>query len=55
MALVFQYGDVPLVTKVLEVPKQNYQSTKRDAILEMITKDMEFAVQGFPIRKICRW
>jgi hypothetical protein len=51
MALVFQYGDVPLVTKVLEVPKQNYQSTKRDAILEMITKDMEFAVQWVPDQK----
>lgn len=51
MALVFQYGDVPLVTKVLEVPKQNYKSTKRDAILKMITKDMEFAVQWVPDQK----
>jgi tetratricopeptide (TPR) repeat protein len=48
MALVFQFGDVPLVTKILEVPKQNYRSTKRDAILQMITKDMEFAVQWVP-------
>lgn len=48
MALVFQFGDVPLVTKVLEVPKQNYRCTKRDAILEMITRDMEFAVQWVP-------
>lgn len=48
MALVFQFGDVPLITKVLEVPKQNYRSTKRDAILQMITKDMEFAVQWVP-------
>lgn len=51
MALVFQYGDVPLVTKVLEVPKQNYRSTKRDAILKMITQDMEFAVQWVPDQK----
>ena len=51
MALVFQFGDVPLVTKILEVPKQNYQSTERDAILEMITKDMEFAVQWIPDQK----
>jgi len=49
--LVFQFGDVPLITKVLEVPKQNYRSTKRDAILEMITKDMEFAVQWVPDQK----
>ncbi|MDR2563765.1 MAG: RagB/SusD family nutrient uptake outer membrane protein [Prevotellaceae bacterium] len=48
MALVFQFGDVPLVTKVLEVPKQNYRCTKRDAILQMLTKDMEFAVQWVP-------
>ncbi len=51
MSLVFQYGDVPLITKVIEVPKQNYQSTKRDAILEMITKDLEFAIQWVPDQK----
>jgi hypothetical protein len=48
MALTFQYGDVPLVTKILEVPKQNYRNTKRDAILQMITRDMELAVQWVP-------
>ncbi len=48
MALVFQFGDVPLVTKILEVPKQNYRSTERDAILDMITQDMEFAVEWVP-------
>jgi len=51
MALTFQFGDVPLVTKVLEVPKQSYRSTKRDAILQMITKDMELAVQWVPDQK----
>jgi len=51
MALVFQYGDVPLVTKIVKVPKLNYKSTKRDAILQMITKDMEFAVQWVPEQK----
>lgn len=51
LALVFQFGDVPLVTKILEVPKQNYRSTKRDAILEMITRDMEFAVKWVPDQK----
>ncbi len=48
MALVFQFGDVPLVTKIIEVPKQNYRSTKRDAILQLITRDLEFAVQWVP-------
>ncbi|MGC4233155.1 MAG: RagB/SusD family nutrient uptake outer membrane protein [Niabella sp.] len=50
-ALVFQYGDVPLITKILEVPKQNYRSTKKAAILDMITKDMEFAVEWVPEQK----
>lgn len=51
MALVFQYGDVPLCARVLEVPKQNYRSTKCDAILKMITRDMELAVQWVPDQK----
>ncbi|MCH5716457.1 RagB/SusD family nutrient uptake outer membrane protein [Niabella hibiscisoli] len=51
LSLVFQFGDVPLVTKILEVPKQNYRSTKREAILQMITKDMEFAIQWVPEQK----
>ncbi len=51
MALVFEFGDIPLVTKILEVPKQNYRSTKRDAILKMITRDMELAVQWVPDQK----
>ncbi|MDR1098328.1 MAG: RagB/SusD family nutrient uptake outer membrane protein [Tannerella sp.] len=51
MALVFEYGDIPLVTRILEVPKQNYRSTKRDAILQMLTRDMELAVQWIPDQK----
>ncbi|MGV8829804.1 MAG: RagB/SusD family nutrient uptake outer membrane protein [Breznakibacter sp.] len=51
LALVFQYGDVPLITKILSAPKQNYRSTKKEAILEMITKDMEFAVEWVPEQK----
>jgi tetratricopeptide (TPR) repeat protein len=51
MALVFEFGDIPLVTKIVEVPKQNYRSTKRDAILKMITHDMELAVQWVPDQK----
>ncbi|WEK36088.1 MAG: RagB/SusD family nutrient uptake outer membrane protein [Candidatus Pseudobacter hemicellulosilyticus] len=48
MALVNQFGDVPLITKIVEVPKLNYRSTKRDAILQMITSDMESAVEWVP-------
>lgn len=49
--LVFQYGDVPLMTKVLEVPKLNFRSTKRDAILDLLVRDMEFAVKWVPEQK----
>lgn len=49
--LVFQYGDVPLMTKVLDVPKLNFRSTKRDAILEFLKNDMEFAVKWVPDQK----
>lgn len=48
LALVFQFGDVPLITKLLEVPKQNYRSTKKSEILKMITLDMEKAVEWVP-------
>lgn len=46
--LVYQFGDVPLITKILSVPKQNYCSTKKEAIIEMITADMEKAVEWVP-------
>lgn len=48
LSLVFMFKDVPLVTKILEVPKVNYKSTKREAILQMITADMEKAVEWVP-------
>ena len=50
-SLVFQFGDVPLITKILEVPKQNYRTTKKEAILEMIVKDLEFAIEWVPKQK----
>ncbi len=51
-ALVHQFGDVPLITKLLEVPKQSYKSTKREAILEMIEGDMRQAVEWVPDQQI---
>ncbi len=48
LALTFEFKDVPLVTKILEAPKSNYRSTKREAILKMITADMEKAVEWVP-------
>lgn len=46
--LVFQFGDIPFVTKIIDTPKQNYRSTKRDAIIKRLVKDMEFAVAHVP-------
>ncbi len=46
--LVFNFGDVPLVTKILEVPKQNYRSTKKEAIIKKMIEDLEFAVEWVP-------
>ncbi|MGY5355666.1 RagB/SusD family nutrient uptake outer membrane protein [Wenyingzhuangia sp. IMCC45467] len=46
--LVYQYGDIPLITKILEVPKQNYYSTPKEEIIKMITADMENAVAWVP-------
>ncbi|WP_437920674.1 RagB/SusD family nutrient uptake outer membrane protein [Sphingobacterium sp. LRF_L2] len=48
MALVFEFGDIPLVSKLVQVPKQNYRTTKRDAILQMLTENLEFAVEWVP-------
>ncbi len=49
--LCWQWGDVPLITKIIEVPKQNYRSTRREAILEMCIEDMEKAVEWVPSQK----
>lgn len=46
--LVMQFGDIPLVTKILETPKRNYKSTPKEEILDMITQDMEKAVNWVP-------
>ena len=42
---VLLFGDIPLITKLVEVPKQNYKSTSKQAIFEKITEDLEFAVE----------
>lgn len=51
MHLVFMFKDVPLVTKTIEAPKFDYRSTSREAILQMLVHDMEFAVQWVPDQK----
>lgn len=48
---VLLFGDIPLVTKIIEVPKQNYKSTSKEAIFKMLVNDLEFAVQHVPSQK----
>lgn len=49
--LVLLFGDVPLITKIIEVPKQNYKSTSKEAIFKMLIHDLEFAVENVPSQK----
>lgn len=49
--LVFWFGDLPLITKIIDTPKQNYKSTKKEAILQMLVHDLEFAVAHVPAQK----
>ncbi len=49
MALL--WGDLPLVTRIISVPKQNYRSTSMDAIFRMLVSDLEFAVEHVPAKK----
>lgn len=46
--LTLQFGDIPLITKLMTVPKQNYKSTSKTAIFEMLQNDLEFAVKHVP-------
>ena len=49
--LVLQFGDIPLVTKIISKPKQNYKSTSKEAIFQMLVHDLEFAVKHVPPQK----
>lgn len=49
--LTLQFGDIPLVTKLLEVPKENYKSTSKEAIFQMLVYDLEFASKWVPMQK----
>lgn len=48
MHLVFSFRDVPLLTQEVQGPKFDYKSTQMSVILDMITSDMEFAVEHVP-------
>lgn len=49
MTLLF--GDIPLITKIIDKPKQDYKSCSKEAIFKMLVHDLEFAVQHVPSQK----
>ena len=49
--LVLQFGDIPLITKIISVPKQDYKTTSKEAIFEMLVHDLEFAVENVPSQR----
>lgn len=49
MTLLF--GDIPLITKIVQTPKQNYKSTSKEAIFQMLVHDLEFAVKHVPSQR----
>lgn len=46
--MIFQYKNVPLITHVISSPKLDYKSTDREAIIEKMIEDLEFAVENVP-------
>ncbi len=50
-ALINEFRNVPLVTKVPEIPKFSFKSCSREAILEMIAEDMKKAVEYVPVQE----
>jgi hypothetical protein len=46
--LVHQFGDVPLMLKDLDAPRDDFFSTKRTVILEKMKADLEFAQANVP-------
>jgi hypothetical protein len=43
--LCFQFGDIPYISKEVTSAKLDFKSTKFEAILEQMVKDLEFAVE----------
>ncbi|MCD7936314.1 MAG: RagB/SusD family nutrient uptake outer membrane protein [Tannerellaceae bacterium] len=60
--LVFQFGDIPFLSKEVSSPKLDFRSVKMEVIIEQMIKDLEFAVEhiserddyGKPNKGACR-
>lgn len=49
--LTLQFGDIPLITKLMTTPKQDYKSTSKEAIFQRLVNDLEFAVAHVPSQR----
>lgn len=49
--MVLLFGDVPLISKIMTTPKNDYKSTSKEAIFKMLVHDLEFAVEHVPSQK----
>jgi len=47
--LVHQFGDIPTSFKELKEPKLDFQTVKREVILQKIKSDLEFAMKSVPL------
>src|SRR5690606_2801866 len=47
--LVHQFGDIPLILDEVVEPKLDFQSTKREVILQKMKEDLEFAEKWVPV------
>jgi hypothetical protein len=47
--LTHQFGDIPLILDEVVEPKLDYQSTKREVILQKMKEDLEFAEKWVPV------
>ncbi|MCD8165125.1 MAG: RagB/SusD family nutrient uptake outer membrane protein, partial [Bacteroides sp.] len=47
--LIFQFGDVPLLTREATGPKFDYHSTRMDVIIKKMIADLEYAVEYAPV------
>lgn len=49
--MIFQFGDIPLITKLPTSPKQDYRTCKKEEILKMLAQDLEFSIKWVPSQK----
>lgn len=47
--LTNEFGDIPVVMKILDYPKLDFASVKREVVLQKMKEDLEFAEQWVPV------